>query len=51
VGQNFRVSGKFRRETFVNGAGSTCGHVEPFNIATNHKELQKDGVIQYSHQR
>ena len=25
----------------MNGAGSTCGHVEPFNIATNHKDCRR----------
>ena len=40
-------------KTFANGAGSTCGHVEPFNIATALRltKIAEDGVIQYSHQR
>ena len=28
-------------KTFANGAGSTCGHVEPFNVATNHKDCRR----------
>ena len=43
MGQNFRVSGKFlisRRKLSQMGR-ATCGHVEPINIATNHKDCRR----------
>ena len=43
MGQNFRISDKFpiSWRKLANGTGSTCGHVEPFNIATNHKDCRR----------
>ena len=38
----FLVNFQFRGENFREWGGvSTCGHVEPFNIATNHKDCRR----------
>ena len=45
----FLVNFQFRGENFREWGGvSTCGHVEPFNIATNHKDCRR---MEHSHQR